>query len=591
MMSGSGPSASGLTTSMIPCCTCGTPILPNGSNQCGPCLASVDIGSIIRRGPGGSDLTIQQCRKCRRFDRSGEGRHYVRLDEESPGLMAILLKNIPALSSGRKGGSSALKRAGVDSVKVLDSTFIWTEPNSMRQRVAVTVKADIDDVSIQQRIKVEFIVRWRECPDCTRESRQRTWQAIVQLRQRRDDSRRGLLVLELAIARNGDVRRDILSVQTKRNGFDFYFPSLDKARHFVNYLQGVAPMRTKTTQSLVSADSKNNTANIKHTLNCDMVPLCRDDLIVVERKARGVGGLSGRLCLVLRVSSVVHLVDASPARDAEVSTRFADLHSDAYWRGGEEKSYRLFLSPKRLARFVVLDVELCDGGARSGHDGGGASAAKFALADVEVVRESDFGVTDETFRCVTHLGHLLNVGDVVLGYDLVSAVLSGTAESSSDGSFNSNFVMPDVVLVRKVRGDATSSAAGGRDSGEPIAEDESKRKKKGGKARSATSKKRDRRNRKEQLKQRRLAEAASRMGLDTDGNVDVGDEEDYFLDGDAFARAARERAGAEIGEEGGDGAATSRMDDGLRDDLELVERELANLAASSEGAIDQEEEE
>ena len=461
----------------------------------------------------------------------------------------------------------------------------------MRQRVAVTVKADIDDVSIQQRIKVEFIVRWRECPDCTRESRQRTWQAIVQLRQRRDDSRRGLLVLELAIARNGDVRRDILSVQTKRNGFDFYFPSLDKARHFVNYLQGVAPMRTKTTQSLVSADSKNNTANIKHTLNCDMVPLCRDDLIVVERKARGVGGLSGRLCLVLRVSSVVHLVDASPARDAEVSTRFADLHSDAYWRGGEEKSYRLFLSPKRLARFVVLDVELCDGGARSGHDGGGASAAKFALADVEVVRESDFGVTDETFRCVTHLGHLLNVGDVVLGYDLVSAVLSGTAESSSDGSFNSNFVMPDVVLARKVRGDATSSAAGGRDSGEPIAEDESKRKKKGGKARSAASKKRDRRNRKEQLKQRRLAEAASRMGLDTDGNVDVGDEEDYFLDGDAFARAARERAGAEIGEEGGDGAATSRMDDGLRDDLELVERELANLAASSEGAIDQEEEE
>ena len=69
--------------------------------------------------------------------------------------------------------------------------------------------------------------------------------------------------------------------------------------------------------------------------------------------ARGVGGLAGRLCLVLKVSSVVHLVDASPARDAEASTRFADLHSDAYWRGGEEKSYRLFLSPKRLARFVV----------------------------------------------------------------------------------------------------------------------------------------------------------------------------------------------------------------------------------------------
>ena len=101
--------------------------------------------------------------------------------------------------------------------------------------------------------------------------------------------------------------------QTKRNGFDFYFPTLDKARHFASYLSGAAPMRTKTTQSLVSADSKNNTANIKHTLNCDMVPFCRDDLVVVDKRAKGIGSLSGRLCVVLRVLSVIHVVDASPA--------------------------------------------------------------------------------------------------------------------------------------------------------------------------------------------------------------------------------------------------------------------------------------
>ena len=78
---------SGLTTSLIPCCTCGAIIAPNPSNQCASCLATVDIGAIIRRGPGGGDLTIHQCRQCRKFD-TGDGRHYMHLGEESPELMA-----------------------------------------------------------------------------------------------------------------------------------------------------------------------------------------------------------------------------------------------------------------------------------------------------------------------------------------------------------------------------------------------------------------------------------------------------------------------------------------------------------------------
>ena len=78
---------SGLTTSLIPCCTCGAIIAPNPSNQCASCLATVDIGAIIRRGPGGGDLTIYQCRQCRKFD-TGDGRHYMHLGEESPELMA-----------------------------------------------------------------------------------------------------------------------------------------------------------------------------------------------------------------------------------------------------------------------------------------------------------------------------------------------------------------------------------------------------------------------------------------------------------------------------------------------------------------------
>lgn len=560
----------GLTTSVIPCCTCGTIIAPNPSNQCASCLSSVDIGSIIRRGPGGGNLIIFQCRQCRKFD-CGGGRHYLNLDPESPELMSVLLKQIPALSGK---SNQHMKRSGVQALKILDSMFIWTEPNSMRMRVMLTLKADINDVSIQQRIKVEFVVHWKQCPDCIKESRERTWQAIVQLRQKRDDSRKGLLILELAIARNAEIRKDILSVQTKRNGFDFYFPSENKARHFTQYLAKAAPMRTKTTQSLVSEDKTNNNANIKYTLKCDMVPLCRDDLIVVHKKAKGAGSLSGRLCLVLKMSSVVHLVDASPARDSDMSTRCTDLHGETYWKGGEEKTYRTYLSSSRLVRFVVLDVELCEdereryrngGEPTQLHQGPQSGVSKYALADIEVARESDFGVNDETFVCVTHLGHLLQVGDTVLGYDISSTVLSSEAEGSMENAFNSSFVMPDVVLVRKVKGTGGALSSGETNAAQG---DGDERNRKGKfKAKSSGSKKREHRMKKEEQKQKKLEEAAARMGLDTDQDVHLDLDDFDEGGGEAFSEAIQ-RENAKFEEQ-------IKMDEDLADDLEIVERELA----------------
>lgn len=489
----------------------------------------------------------------------------------------MLLKHIPAISGKN---NQYVKRSGVGSLKILDSMFIWTEPNSMRMRVMLTIKADINDVSIQQRIKVEFIVHWKQCPDCIKESRERTWQAIVQLRQKRDDSRKGLLILELAIARNAEIRKDILSVQTKKNGFDFYFPSVDKSRRFTQYLAKAAPMKTKTTQSMVSEDKTNNTANIKTTTACDMVPFCRDDLIVVEKRAKGAGNLSGRLCLVLKMSSVVHLVDASPARDSAISTRCKDIHAEAYWKGGEDKSYRLFLSPKRLVRFVVLDVEFCGDEGERYHNGGDSKeehgklykgpksgVSKLALADVEVARESDFGVNDETFRCVTHLGNLLQPGDTCVGYDITTAVLSSEAEWSMENSFNSSFVVPDVVLVRKVKGTGAGKELSSSEVNAVKGNDDERNSK--AKAKSSGSRKRERRMKKEEQKQRKLEAAAARMGLDTDQDVhlDLDDFEDGH--GEALSEVAAKKEKATFKEQ-------LDMDEDLADDLEIVERELAS---------------
>ncbi len=455
---------------------------------------------MIQRGPGGGDIFIHQCRKCRRWEHTEK--FFCHHDPESASLLSLCLKNIPALNSHNHSSRSS----GVSSIHLVDSMWIWTEPHCMRLKLRLTIQADVGEapknVTIQQRLPVEFIVRWKQCPDCNREFTNRTWQALVQVRQklRSDGPKKGLVILETAIANNADVRKHVISMEAKRNGFDFYFLELMHAQKFSSYIAKVAPMKVKTTQKMVSEDVRNNKANIKHTVICDLVPLCRHDLVICDKAASkdgcGAGKLSGRLCLVNKIASVMQLVDAAPTRNS-ISEAFADLHADRYWKG--EKFYRVVFSDSRLIKYIVLDVELCDD-VQVPHSGPQQSGVdKYALADCVVVRETDFGTTDETFYCTTHLGNLLTPGDVVLAYDLVSSVLPGADEWSVKNSFNANFVLPDVVIVKKVKG-----------GGEEEVSDDSKNK---NKSSSSASKKKDRRQRKQEKKMRDLEAAASRMGF------------------------------------------------------------------------------
>jgi len=450
----------------IPCCLCGTMILPNAANQCRTCLAQeVDVRSILQRGPNGAEnIILHQCRQCRKFSPKTEfgnsTKKYMPIDLESPEMMALCLKHIPALAPN-----------GSPKFKLVDAMFVWTEPHSMRMKVRLTVQTEIENVRIQQRVVVELVVKFKQCSECNREYTNRTWHAMVQLRQRReqhDAPKKGLAILEMALARNANIRKHVINMDSARNGFDFYFLSLQEAQQFSSYLARMAPMRIKTSNKLVSTDVHSNTANMKYNVSCDMIPLCRDDLIMVHKSAKTV---SGRLALVTKVSSVVHLLDAAPKRKGTIE--MGDVGPDAYYKAGAEKIYKLVSSPRRLIRFVVLDVELINSNiititntnvntnstidettsvttSSSLYKGPASGVEKYALADVEVVRECDFGINDESFTCTTHLGNLLQVGDTCLGYDLTTSVVSGMAEDTMEKFFHHHFTMPDIVLVKKV---------------------------------------------------------------------------------------------------------------------------------------------
>ena len=494
------------------------------------------------------------------------------MDPESPELLALLLKKIPALQPKLGGEQYALSN-DISHIKLMDAMWVWTEPNCMRHKLRLTVKADIDcspgTVQIQQRVLVEFIVKFSQCPECNREYSNRTWHALVQLRQKRTDgSRKGLLLLETAIAKNADIRKHVLRVVTAKNGFDFYFLQYTHAQQFASYLSRISPLKSKTTKKMVSEDIRNNTANMKWTISADVVPLCRDDLVLCCKGMGGGGGggsmigkLEGRLALVTKVTSCVHLVDATPVRGM-LQDAFADLHPDKYWKGGG-KGVQLMLSSQRLERFVVLDVELCDNEYRGKqgelYKGPNSGVDKYALADVEVVRESDFGRNDDSFRCVTHLGNLLQYGDLVLGYDLNTCVLPKNDLLEQAGAYNHNFVMPDVVLVKKIK--ETYDEKMESQMNDTV--EDSKPKK--FKAKSSSSKRRERRRQKEEQKELEMERAAARMGFA---------ESDDDDDDNAVVKKERDKERAEF---------EKQLEDDLelKQDLELVEKELQKLESFS----------
>ena len=99
------------------CCECGTPI--DGSTglvMCTDCVKTkVDITKDIPK-----EATVQFCRDCERFlQPPGQ---WIRAEMESRELLALCLKRLK----------------GLNKVRLVDASFIWTEPHSRRIKINIT---------------------------------------------------------------------------------------------------------------------------------------------------------------------------------------------------------------------------------------------------------------------------------------------------------------------------------------------------------------------------------------------------------------------------------------------------------------------
>ncbi|EFW19625.1 ribosome-binding protein [Coccidioides posadasii str. Silveira] len=390
----------------ILCCNCGAPI--DGTTAagalCEDCIKlTIDISEGIQR-----EATLHMCKDCERWLQPPS--QWISAALESRELLALCLR----------------KLRGLSKVRIIDASFLWTEPHSKRIKVKITIQQEVFQGTIlQQTFEVEYVVASQQCPECAKSYTANTWRASVQVRQK-VPHKRTFLHLEQLILKHG-AHKDTINIKEVKDGLDFFFSQRNHAERLVDFLSSVAPVRVKKSQQLISMDVHTSTKSYKISFSVELIPICKDDLVALPIKlAKSLGNISP-LTLCYRVGTSVNLLDPN-------TLQIADIPSPIYWRS----PFKNLADVQELVEFIVMDIEPI-----------GHSSGRFYLAEATVARASDLGVNDTTYFTRTHLGGVLHPGDSVMGYHLTGTNFNDENFEALEQSGTYSSTIPDVVLVKK----------------------------------------------------------------------------------------------------------------------------------------------
>ncbi|KAM4056887.1 NMD3 family protein [Hirsutella rhossiliensis] len=400
---GGGPQQTGAT---ILCCNCGAPI--DGTTATGAlCFAcvklTVDISQGVQR-----EATLNFCRDCDRWLMPPTS--WVVAMPESRELLALCLK----------------KLRGLNKVRVVDASFIWTEPHSRRIKVKLTIQDSVQEgVLLQQSFEVIYVVATQQCPECAKSYTANVWRACVQVRQK-VLHKRTFLFLEQLMMKHG-AHRDTLNIREAKDGIDFFFSQRNQAEKFIDFLNSVVPVKVKASQELISQDVHTSKKSFKFSYSAELVPICRDDLVAMPIKLAKQYGNISPLVLCHKIGTSVYLLDPQTLQTADIS-------APIYWRA----PFASLADARELIEFVVMDIEQTP-----------TRRGKWVLSEATVARASDLAVNDKTYFTRTHLGHYLQPGDSAMGYLLTGTMFNNPDFEAIEESNTYSSTIPDVVLVKK----------------------------------------------------------------------------------------------------------------------------------------------
>ena len=369
--------------------------------MCANCIRTqVDITEGLPK-----QLTVTYCKSCGRYNQPPN--HWVDCELESRELLQLCLKKV----------------RGLNKVRLIDASFVWTEPHSRRIKVKLTIQKEVFTGTIlQQAFVVEYVVHTFQCPSCQAVLADIGWAAVVQVRQRASHKRTFFWLEQLILKYNAHV--NTINVKEFPEGLDFYFGHRNHAHRFNDFLQEVIPCQYHESKKLISHDIKTNTYNYKYTYNVEIVPICKDDLVFLPRKLAAAMGNMSQLGIVSKVTNRVQVLDP-------ITMMTGDVASGTFFK----EPFRSIASGKKiLTEYIVLDIEPVNP----------SDTGKWVLADAQIARSSDFGVNDTQYHTRTHLGRILKPGDLALGYDMNSLNIN---EEMLPGYEKTN--IPDVLLVKK----------------------------------------------------------------------------------------------------------------------------------------------
>ncbi|GKT85586.1 nonsense-mediated mRNA decay protein 3 [Colletotrichum tofieldiae] len=372
-----------MTNATILCCNCGAP-----STARRPPVRSAT--TVSRRPARGHPQLLPRLRPLASSPSS-----WVVAAPESRELLALCLK----------------KLKGLNKIRIIDASFVWTEPHSRRVKVKITIQDEVQTgVLLQQAFEAIYIVAYQQCPDCAKSYTANVWRASVQVRQK-VLHKRTFLFLEQLIMKHA-AHRDTLNIKEAKDGIDFFFSARNQAEKFCDFLNSVVPCKVKKSQELISQDVHTSTKSFKFTFSVELVPICRDDLVAMPIKL---------------AKASVYLLDPNTLQTADIS-------APIYWRA----PFHSLADVKQFVEFIVMDIEPTT-----------ITKGKWRLAEVQVARASDLGVNDKTYFARTHMGNLLHAGDSVLGYMLTGTNFNNEEFDAIEGSHAYSSTIPDVMLVKK----------------------------------------------------------------------------------------------------------------------------------------------
>ena len=318
------------------------------------------------------------------------------------------------------------KLRGLHKVRIVDASFVWTEPHSRRIKVKITIQDAVQDgVLLQQTFEVVYVVVAQQCPECAKSYTANVWRACVQVRQK-VLHKRTFLFLEQLIMKHG-AHRDTLNIKEAKDGIDFFFSQKNQAEKFVDFLNSVVPVRIKNSQELISHDTHTSKKSYKFTYSAYLVPICKDDLVALPISIAKQYGNITPLVMCHKIGTSIYLLDPQTLQTADIS-------SAIYWRA----PFTSLADTQQLVEFIIMDIEMT-----------GKQNGKMQLAEATVAKAADLGVNDKTYFTRTHLGRLLQPGDSVLGYLLTGTNFNNPEWEAMEASNTYSSILPDVVLVKK----------------------------------------------------------------------------------------------------------------------------------------------